>query len=90
MALYDCRTPLGVAVVNGRMDALKLLLEHGASPNKIDGGYTALQRTIFCNYYDAIPLLLQYGGELSSIIHRKGDTLGYIFMYYLHTLPRHD
>jgi ankyrin repeat protein len=78
----DCRTPLAAAIQNRQIDALKLLLKHGANPNKTDGITNALQRAIICKYYDAIPLLLQYGGKMFGGKKHKGDVVCCIFMDY--------
>jgi ankyrin repeat protein len=82
MGWWYYRTPLAAAIQNRQIDALKLLLKYGANPNKVDGTTNALQRAIIHKYYDVMPLLLQYGGELFGGTLDNSCIMSYIFMDY--------
>ncbi|MFA4133137.1 MULTISPECIES: ankyrin repeat domain-containing protein [unclassified Brevibacillus] len=49
------------AAMNGHLEMAKLLLEHGANPNLLDGNYSAITSAI--DNYNFIALLLKYGAD---------------------------
>lgn len=57
-------TALGVAAYLGRIEAMKLLLEHGANPaaENLDGA-SCLSMAVFGKKADAVAMLLVYGGD---------------------------
>ncbi|MDZ7620514.1 MAG: ankyrin repeat domain-containing protein [Patescibacteria group bacterium] len=62
--------PLSYAIVQDRLDIVRLLLEHGANPAVTDSyGYTALDVAVECKRSEMIPLLKSYGAQL----HMMGD-----------------
>lgn len=70
-------TPLNVACRNGNVDSVRLLLEHGADPNKrVPGGFSSIGEVYAgangCVRYELIPLLLSYGAKADNTGHGMG------------------
>ncbi|MDC0764930.1 ankyrin repeat domain-containing protein [Brevibacillus sp. AG] len=53
--------PIHAAANNGHLEMAKLLLEHGANPNLVDGKYSVIHMAI--DNYDMLTLLLKSGAE---------------------------
>ncbi|MBH0332723.1 hypothetical protein ABH14_23755 [Brevibacillus brevis] len=53
--------PIHAAAMRGHLEMAKLLLEHGANPNLLDGNYSAITWAI--ENYNMIAELLKYGAE---------------------------
>ena len=52
--------PLMEAVIGNNADAVKILLEHGADPDRPNfAGYTSLQQGVRCNSHEALAVLLE-------------------------------
>jgi ankyrin repeat protein len=60
------QTPLHKAVINNHINAVRLLLKHGANPNSINKkGYTPLHYASGRGYLDIMKLLLDYNASLT-------------------------
>jgi ankyrin repeat protein len=73
-------TPLGAASMNGHGDVVKLLLEAGASVNKVSGGWTPLMAAAFESekpnsegYAAAMQALLAAGAD-PNVASERGET----------------
>ncbi|NRS49914.1 ankyrin repeat domain-containing protein [Brevibacillus sp. HB2.2] len=53
--------PIHAAASNGHLEMAKLLLEHGANPNHLEGKYSVI--TLAIDNYDMLVELLKYGAE---------------------------
>jgi len=60
-------SPLRGAVRNGHLDVARLLLEHGAFPNHVDGHWTLLHHASYNNNIDVIELLLEHGADVHCV-----------------------
>jgi len=68
-------TPLILAVLNGRVETLRLLLQHNAEVDGKDNkGRTALYRALSNNNVGAIRLLLEYGAIVNQHESEFGST----------------
>jgi hypothetical protein len=83
-SVYVGNTLLITAVSNGKVKAIRTLLEVGADVNSINNaGQSAI--TVACNHpskekhsYEIIRLLLEFGANPNQIEHGTGDRKGYI------------
>lgn len=57
------RTPVGLAAESGHVEALRLLLEHGADPNNSDGDHIAYSPLADTTHIGCARLLLEYGAD---------------------------
>lgn len=64
-------TPLGLACVLGKMDAVKLLLARGANPNNLSGKSTPLVLAIYRNRPDIVQVLLAAKAD-PNVLDAKG------------------
>lgn len=60
-------TPLGLAILSNNVDAVELLLEHGANPNKYVYGYNVYIRLCFRAHSEISNMLQQYGCIATSL-----------------------
>lgn len=60
------RTALQEAAMGGHIDAIILLLRHGADINVAFGGRTALQAAAGGGHFDAMKLLLRHGADINQ------------------------
>ncbi|XP_030001661.1 protein phosphatase 1 regulatory subunit 12C isoform X2 [Sphaeramia orbicularis] len=64
----DGITALHQACIDGSMEMVSFLLEHGASVNQVDSeGWTPLHVAASCGYPDIAEFLLQQGASLSAV-----------------------
>ncbi|XP_034044009.1 protein phosphatase 1 regulatory subunit 12C isoform X2 [Thalassophryne amazonica] len=64
----DGITALHQACIDGSMEMVSFLLEHGANVNQIDNeGWTALHVAASCGYPDIADFLVQQGASLSAV-----------------------
>jgi ankyrin repeat protein len=59
--------PLNVAVIEEHLDVARLLLEHGADPNRIFVSWTLLHHVSYNGKSDVIQLLLDHGANVDCI-----------------------
>jgi len=64
-ATRDVGYPLWLAAAGGNLDALRLLLDHGANPNLRHGTKTPLVMAIIDSHLDCAELLLQRGADIN-------------------------
>lgn len=63
---YKGYTPLCVAITTNKLDAMILLIEHGANVNKpikCWSKYTPLHIAVMCNNEDAVRILMDHGAN---------------------------
>jgi ankyrin repeat protein len=60
-------SPLRVAVFKEHLDVARLLLEHGADPNRVIGPWTLLHGASYSGETDVIELLLEHGADVDCI-----------------------
>lgn len=60
------RTALQEAAMGGHLDAITLLIRHGADINLAFGGRTALQAAAGGGHFDAMKLLLRHGADINQ------------------------
>lgn len=71
-------TPLHISATHGHLWAVRLLLDHGADPNAIDGaGSTVLHTAVQRGHHDIVRELLRYNADPSSV-----DRLGWLPLHY--------
>jgi len=64
------QTPLGLASLEGHLDVVQVLLEHGADVNlRGEEGLTALHDAISNQHFEVMELLLKYMGITSMSSH---------------------
>lgn len=92
-------SPLWLAAGGGRIEELRLLLDHGADPNKIYGIKTPLMMAVSGSHLDCAELLIQYGADINftngpisvldeTMIHVQfGDAIWVLIHGYIHDLP---
>lgn len=69
-----CLTPLDCAIINGRVNLVKRLIELGADVNvKLDGGQTPLNLAVKINHVSIVECLLNNGAEVNCATN-FGDT----------------
>lgn len=61
----DIGYPLWLAAAGGKLEALQLLLDHGANPNLRHGTKTPLVMAIIESHLDCAELLLQHGADIN-------------------------
>lgn len=68
MKTVSLDTPLSVAVFNGHVDFVLLLIEHGANIDEVnDEGYTPLMEAAREGYFDMVSTLLIKGTYIRLI-----------------------
>ncbi|CAG8242958.1 hypothetical protein PENNAL_c0009G09285 [Penicillium nalgiovense] len=71
-------TPLHISVAHGHLWAVRLLLDHGADPNAIDGaGSTVLHTAVQRGHHAIVRELLRYNADPSSV-----DVAGWLPLHY--------
>jgi peptidoglycan/LPS O-acetylase OafA/YrhL len=67
-------TPLSLAALSGRSDAIELLLRRGADVNAtaVDGG-TALHAAAFLGHDKAVTILVRHGAKVNAV-NKRGET----------------
>lgn len=86
--------PLHLVVIYNNVDALLLLLQHGANVNVLNEyGRTALHRACFYKDYTMIKILLDYGADIDIVtkcgmtifswlkLHGRSESIQYIHFY---------
>ena len=68
-------TPLCASIINGKINASKLLLESGACPIKIGQGGLPMQWAVKRNDIDTIKLLIDYGADANDLADGRGSSM---------------
>jgi ankyrin repeat protein len=68
-------TPLCASIINGKIEATKLLLECGACPIKIGQGGLPMQWAVKQNNIDTIELLIGYGADVNDLNDGRGSSM---------------
>lgn len=72
---FHSETPLGAALNWNRIDAIKLLLQNGASPEVLDGkGFTPLMGAVALGRLEVVELLLAFGAQVNAREKKYGVT----------------
>jgi ankyrin repeat protein len=71
-----CKSPLHLAVENGHMELISILLRAGASVDLVSqaDGYTPLHRAASLGHHEAVQLLLSSGARVDAVADTLGET----------------
>ncbi|KAL8856097.1 MAG: hypothetical protein Q9178_007292 [Gyalolechia marmorata] len=73
--------PIQVAAGLGDVEAVRLLLKHGVSPNiRDENGYTPTHRAAFCRNHEMIEILVDHGADLTAQ-NDAGESFIHTFLY---------
>ena len=67
-------SPLYTAVNTGHLDVARLLLDHGADPNRVTCSWTPLHNASFAGNSDGIQLLLDHGADVDFKLANSDET----------------